>query len=255
VTIGAPACASRAESEPVASAQGAVSEDPPEVAHLRFIRGALSKVSLRTEQKQQIDQLVADAALRHAPVQQARQALHDAVASQVQAGAIDRAALKPASDVLLVAIEQSRPADRAAVVLLHDLLDPAQRGQFVDAVEAQFREHQHGHPHMQHARKWAADLNLTDAQRQQIQAAVRAKMSGGEAKEQWRAAREQGKKVLESFRQDQFALDAATFALGSDKIERGMGKVLDLAEAALPVLTPEQRAIAAQKIRTAHGGW
>jgi len=71
-------------------------------------------------------------------------------------------------------------------------------------------------------------------------------------KDQWRAAREQGKQMLESFRQDQFAPSADASLFGRDKIERGVGKMIDLAEVAVPLLTPEQRAMAAQKIRARH---
>src|SRR5262252_10064082 len=141
--LGTTACASRAEPDAATPAQAAVGAEAPEVAHVNLIRQALAKVSLRADQQQQIDQLAAQAAIRHAPIQQARQALAGALADQVQAGAVDRTALKPRLDALQLAIEQSRPADRVALLALHHLLDPAQRNQFVDALEAQFR----GRPH------------------------------------------------------------------------------------------------------------
>jgi hypothetical protein len=58
--------------------------------------------------------------------------------------------------------------------------------------------------------------------------------------------------MLESFRQDQFTPPAVAF--GPDKVERGVGRMIDFADAALPTLTAEQRAVAAQKIRTQKGG-
>jgi Spy/CpxP family protein refolding chaperone len=110
----------------------------------------------------------------------------------------------------------------------------------------------HDHPGMQHAKRWASDLNLTDQQRDQIRASIQAKFQGQRdaMREQFRTMREQGKKMLESFREDQFTPDPNAPIFGKDKLERGVGKMLDFAEAAVPVLTPEQRAIAAQKIRT-----
>jgi hypothetical protein len=247
--LGTTACASRAEPDAATPAQAAVGADAPEAAHLNLIRQALAKVALRADQKQQVDQLAAEAAARHAPIQQARQALANALADQVQAGAIDRTTLKPRLDALQQAVEQSRPADRAALVTLHNLLDSTQRNQFVDALEAQFRGRASEGRGMQ-MHKWASDLNLSEQQRQQLQAAMRTEFQGkgGGGRGEWRGQAEKGKKLFESFRQDQFTIDS-TFAVAPNRVERGATRFVDLAEAAVPILTPEQRAIAAQKLR------
>jgi Spy/CpxP family protein refolding chaperone len=255
LALGVSACASRADSEAASPAQAALTETAPETGHMHFVREALSKVNLRPDQKTQVDQMVADAQARHASIKQAHQALAGALADQVQAGTIDRAALQPKIDALTAAIEQSRPQDQAALARLHDLLDPAQRNQFVDAVESQFHGGEHHEKRGMMMRKWAQDLNLTDQQRDQIHAALRAKFQGEGGKdgmrEHWREARENGRRWLESFRQDQFN---PTLPVGQAKIGHGIGKIVDVAEAAVPILTPEQRAIAAQKLRTSPVG-
>jgi len=242
------------DAETAAAAQAGGSEDPPEVAHMRFIREALSKVTLRADQKAIVEQLGREADARHEPIRNARAALQAALADQVAAGKIDRAALKPQVDALLQAIDQSRAADRVALGRLHDVLDKTQRNQFVDAIEDQFHRGRPEHGGMR-AKRWAADLNLTDQQRDQIRASIQAKFQGDRdaMREQFHQMREQGKAMLESFRQDQFTPDANAPIFGKDKLERGVGKMIDLAEAAIPVLTLEQRAIAAQKIRTGFG--
>jgi Spy/CpxP family protein refolding chaperone len=253
------ACGSRPESDAAVAAQAGVTEDPPEVAHAGLIREAISKLTLRPDQQPQVEQLAKEAEARHDAIKQARLALRNALADQVQAGKVDRAALKPQMDALLAAIDQSRPADRAALMRLHDILDKNQRSQFVDAIEARFHGGGHeGHRGggFHHMQQWAADLNLTDQQRDQIRTALHDKFQGQreQMKEQWRTTREQGHQLLESFRQDQFTLDANSPQIfGRDKIERGIGKMLDLAETAVPLLTPEQRVIAAQKLRTQVG--
>jgi Spy/CpxP family protein refolding chaperone len=249
------ACGASTETEAATAAQVGGSEVPPEVSHMAMIRDALSKVSLRADQKTIVDQLGREAEARHEPIRKARTDLHAALADQVQTGKIDRAALKPQIDALLAAIDQSRAADRVALGRLHDILDKDQRGQFVDAVEANFKGRHHDHPGMHNARRWAADLNLTDQQRDQIRAAMQAKFEGQREamKGEWKAMRDRGHQLLESFRQDQFTLDPNAPIFGRDKVERGIGKMIDFAETALPYLTPEQRGIAAQKIRTAHG--
>jgi Spy/CpxP family protein refolding chaperone len=215
-----------------------------------FVREAIAKVSLRPDQRTLVEQLGREADARHEPIRAARTALQGALADQVAAGKIDRALLKPQIDALLQTIEQSRAADRVALGRLHDILDKDQRGQFVDAVEDGFKNRMHDRPGIQHAKRWAADLNLSDQQRDQIRAAIQARFQGQRdaMKEQMHTMREQGKKMLDSFRQDQFTPDATIF--GRDKLERGITRMIDFAETAVPILTPEQRQIAAQKIRT-----
>jgi Spy/CpxP family protein refolding chaperone len=229
---------------------GGMNEDPPEVAHTRFIREALSKVSLRADQKALVDQLGREAEARHEPIRVARVALQGAFADQVAAGKIDRAALKPQIDALTQAVDQSGAADRVALGRLHDILDKDQRNQFVDAVEDQFKSRMHGRPGMHHAKQWAADLNLSEQQRDQIRAALQARFQGQRdaMKEQMHSMRERGKQMLDSFRQDQFTPDPTL--LSRDRVERGIARMIDFAETALPMLTPDQRQIAAQKIRT-----
>jgi Spy/CpxP family protein refolding chaperone len=242
-------CASSAEGQAATAANVGMNE-PPEVSHVTFIREALSKVSLRPDQRTIVDQLGREAEARHEPIRAARAALQAALADQVAAGKIDRAALKPQIDALTQAIEQSRAVDRVAIGRLHDILDKDQRNQFVDAVEDQFKNRMHGRPGMHHAKQWAADLNLSDQQRDQIRASLQARFQGqrDSMKEQMHSMRERGKQMLDSFRQDQFTPDPNL--LSRDRIEHGVARMIDFAETALPVLTPEQRQIAAQKIRT-----
>jgi len=246
------ACSSGTEAGPALAAGQGVSEDPTEAAHWGLLREALDKVSLRADQKTEVDQMAAAAKARHEGVRAAHAALRGAIADQVLAGKIDRAALKPQIAALLAAVDQARPDDRAALVRLHDLLDSKQRGELVDAVESSFRSRMREHHGRGGPRQWAADLNLSDAQRDQIKVAMRDQFhQNGEAmREQWRGTHEQGRRLLLSFREEKFTLDGAAPLFGRDKIEHGIDRMLDLASVALPVLLPEQRTIAAQKIRT-----
>jgi Spy/CpxP family protein refolding chaperone len=253
VTAGAlalGACSGAEAGQGAASSAQAANEDPAGFAQLGLIREALDKVALRPDQKTEIEQMMAAAEARHEPVRAAHVALRSAIADQVVAGKVDRGALRPQIDSLLVAIDRARPDDRAALVRLHDLLDKGQREQLVGAVESSFRgrmKDRKGHgPH-----QWAADLNLSDQQRDQIRAAMRDQFhKGGDgAREHWRAAHEEGRRLLHSFREDKFTLDG-TVVFGRDRIEHGIDRMIELANTAVPILRPEQRAIAAQKLRT-----
>jgi len=242
------ACSGAEPGPAVAAGQGA-SEDAT-LAHLGVLREALDQVSLRPDQKAEVEQLTSAAKTRHEAARAAHVALRGAVADQVLTGKIDRAALKPQVEALLAAIDGARPDDRAALVRLHDLLDKAQREQLVTAVESSFRarmRERKGHG----IRQWADDLNLSDQQRDQIRAAMRDQFQhDGEGREHRQAAHERGRRLMQSFREDKFTLDGAAPLFGRDKAERRIDRMLDLAGAALPILRPEQRAIAAQKIRT-----
>jgi Spy/CpxP family protein refolding chaperone len=139
-------------------------------------------------------------------------------------------------------------------VRLHDILDKTQRGKLVDAIEARFGHHGDkmgkGPGHMM---KWGKDLNLTDQQRAQIRNAVvaRAVANKDAMRGQWREMRAEGKALLERFEQDTFTLDDGSLQmLGRARIEAGIDRVLGMAEIVLPILTPEQRNLAAAKIRT-----
>jgi Spy/CpxP family protein refolding chaperone len=180
--------------------------------------------------------------------------LRGAIADQILAGKIDRAALKPQLDAVVAASDAARPEDRAAIVRLHDVLDAGQRSELVSSIETSFRARREarkgGGP-----RQWAEDLNLTDAQRDQLRAVLREQFHReGEGARPWQAAHEEGRRLLHSFREEKFALDGQAPVFGRDRMERGIDRMLALAEAALPILKPEQRAIAAQKIREGRHG-
>ena len=80
------ACASSTEGEAATAAHVGMNEDPPEVAHMAFIREALAKVSLRPDQRAIVEQLGREAETRHEPIRAARVALQGALADQVAAG-------------------------------------------------------------------------------------------------------------------------------------------------------------------------
>jgi Spy/CpxP family protein refolding chaperone len=172
----------------------------------------------------------------------------------VQAGQIDRAALQPKIDALVATLQKLQPADRAAFEQLHALLTPDQRVAFVDALKARVGERLHAAVEKHPMKQWAEDLKLTDDQKAQIKAAMQqhfqamAKQHGPEERP-WEHAREQGEKVLSAFEQDRFVMDeVAPQKDVAQKVAKFSEHLLGMAEAAVPVLTPEQRAIAAQKI-------
>src|SRR5262245_57293193 len=69
------ACASNPEGEVASAAQVGIDQGPPEVAHMGFLRDALGKIALRSDQKGIVEQLLREADARHEPIPKARLAL------------------------------------------------------------------------------------------------------------------------------------------------------------------------------------
>jgi Spy/CpxP family protein refolding chaperone len=265
-----------AAQEQPASAESATTRAPvAQGAHgmVKLMGDAFGDVPLTPSQRAQIEQMASDAEARHAEAQAARKDLMLTLASQVEAGRIDRAALQPKIDAIAAAMQKAQPADRASLEQLHALLTPEQRAAFADALQSRF----HGGMKAMHAghdkhpmKEWADDLKLTDEQRAQLKTIFQqrfeaAREAGREAHHggdhPGAEAHERGAKLLAAFKQDRFVMDEVAPAADIREHAAKMADhVLGTAEAALPVLTPEQRALAAQKLREHadrpdHEGW
>ena len=226
----------------------------PVHGRVKRLAEALAQVPLRPEQRTEIEQLAAEAEVRQSASRAAHNAVMTALADQIEQGKIDRAALQPKIDVATAAFLQSRPKDHAAFERLHAILDPTQRSAFVDALEARAQE-QRAHGHTDRLDAWAADLKLTDAQRDQIHDALREqfmahKAEAMEGRGEWKKAHEHGKKMLEGFRAETFTM--ADFLPPADvatKADKMADHFVHVAEIVLPMLTAEQRSLAAAKLR------
>jgi len=220
---------------------------------LKLAGDALGDVPLTPSQRVAVEKLATDTEARHADAHAARRDLVLAVAAQVQAGQIDRAALQPKIDALVAGLQKAQPADRAAFEQLHAILTADQRTAFVDALQARIGERvgqvRDRHP----LKQWAEDLGLTDEQRSQIKDAMkeqRKASAGGHEGALWAEAKEHGAKVMGAFKQERFVMDEVSPAMDVAAKARKMSEhMLGVAQVALPVLTPQQRAIAAQKLR------
>lgn len=253
-------CGGSVAAEGPAATAGAGTKAPiATAAHgpVKFLGEALGDVPLRPDQRTQIEQLATEAESRHAAATQAHQDLALALADQVEKGSIDRAALQPKIDAAAAAFQQTRPADRAALEKLHAILDPAQRVAFVDALESRMHDRAHEfkglHGKMQ---EWATDLKLSDEQKDQIRASLKDQfMSHRDEHAEHRAQRkeghERGQKVFEAFKGDRFVMDEVAPPVdAAAKANKMADRMVGMAQAALPILTPEQRSLAAAKIRT-----
>lgn len=255
LAVPALGCGGSVASEPPQAADTATTKAPVAVsAHgpVKMFGEALGDVPLTAPQRTQIEQLASDAEARHADARAARKDLMTALATQVQGGQIDRAALQPKIDALVAALQKAQPGDRAAFEQLHAILGPQQRTAFVDSVKAHIGARA-GEMHEKHPMKqWADDLKLSDDQRAQIKSALMDRMKAAReasAGHDWKQAKHNGEAVMTAFEQDRFVMDEVSPPRDvKAQVAKMADHMLGLAEVALPVLTPEQRAIAAQKL-------
>ena len=272
MSVFAVACGGSVEHSPQTSASAATKAPIGTNTHgvVKLVGDALGEVPLRPEQRTEIEKLAAEAEARHAPMADGRKELMLAFADQVEKGSIDRAALQPKIDKVTSDFEKIRADDRAALAKLHGLLDAEQRNAFVDALETQMKARRG--EHRAHAmggfgklKQLADDLKLSDEQKSQIKDVMReahkegkeawkqhARARGGErgpGHAEWKGHRG-GKKALQAFREDKLDLDK----LAPPRDVKAVGRfanvqVTSTAEKVLPILTPEQRKIAADKLR------
>jgi Spy/CpxP family protein refolding chaperone len=251
-------CGGTATSEPPATAENAVTRAPvAQAAHgpVKLIGDAFGDVPLTASQRAAIEQMAIDAEARHADARAARKDLMVAIAAQIESGTIDRAALQPKVDAVAAAMQKAQPADRAALEQLHAMLNADQRSAFVDALESRIKGKM-GEAKDHHGMKqWAEDLQLSDAQRDQIKSAFQARMQAARDKGEhpWaemKGEHEHGKKVLEAFKGDRFVMDEVAPAVDVQaKAAKMSSRFLGMAETVLPILTPQQRTLAASKLR------
>jgi Spy/CpxP family protein refolding chaperone len=245
--------AQAASAEPTSRAPVAPNAHGP----LKIVGEALSDVPLTSAQRTRIDQLAAEADARHDDARGARKDLALALAAQVQAGHVDRAALQPQIDALAAALRKVQPADRVAIEQLHAVLVADQRVAFVDALEAHIGEHKEEWAEKHPLKQWATDLKLSEDQIAQIRTAMKGQFDphghgkdGGMGHHEHGDHPSRGAKILAAFKQDRFVMDEVLPPRDVSKdVARMSDRFLRLVEAVLPVLTPDQRTLAAQKMR------
>ena len=216
----------------------------------RMFERALEEVDLRPEQQKAVDELKTEAEARHKPVKEAKRELMNAVADQIEAGKIDRCALDQQIERVASAKAQAHPGDRAAFEKLPSILDKAQRAKFVDALKRSWERRQRAHEPTKLADKMARELGLTDEQKGKVQQILSALQEIGQALGVHEARDERWTRVLEAFKGDRFALDEVS--PGEDVAEMVKKKIdghLWAAEALIPVLNQDQRAVLAEKLR------
>ena len=216
----------------------------------RIFEQALADVELRPDQIKEVEAMKTEAKKRHEPVRAAKRELAEAVADQIEAGKIDRCALDTQIDKVASAKAQAHPGDRAAFEKLHSILDKDQRTKFVDLLKRGWERRQQAHDPTKLADKMARELGLTEEQKGKVQQILTGLQQISEALGTHEQHAEKWSKILEAFKGDRFVLDEIAPAEDvAAMMKRKMTGHLWAAEALIPVLTKDQRATLAEKLR------
>lgn len=278
VLAALPACGSASVEQPTASAaQGETTRAPLAVdgkGPMKVAVEAFADVPLRADQRSELEQIFQTWKTRHEPVRQARQAIMLAAADQIEAGSLDKAALAPKIDAAADAWTKAEPDDRAAIERVHALLTPDQRVALVDAISAKMEEHHKRHERvagegadkpMGPMKQWGDDLGLTDDQRSKLHEAMRSeiaahfagRINGTETEKPELAflkMKTRFDNALEAFKTDHFVMDEVMPREDAKaRAQKMSDHVLHFAEVAMPILTPDQRVLAAKKLRERAG--
>jgi Spy/CpxP family protein refolding chaperone len=246
--------------QPSATAADGTPDAPPGRGHGWFGQ-ALRLDSLTADQRASIERVLQAERAATTPVRQARARVLTTLALQVEAGALDPGQLAPQVESQEGAARAALPATRDAIQKIHDILTPAQRSELVDAIESHGPRHAHdGGAATTPLDHFGAKLGLTAAQKQQIasnlQAAREAHATAADPAApgggRWRTRRA----WLESFRSDSFRASSLSGDDAQAVMDRRRNRVEEVIQAAIPVLTPAQRAEVATHLRAraAHDG-
>jgi hypothetical protein len=241
-------CSMRTDAE-IAAAEGRTMQPiaTRSAGPLRLVGEAFADVPLDPEQRRAVAALLEDVGARHAAVGGAMREAAAELAAQIDAGKLDRAALRPEIDGIADAMSKSQPLDRAAIERLHAMLDIEQRQMLADALEERIEIAGEGLKPWNKWEMWKRELVLTDEQRDAIAHDVIARIG-------WTWGWEWGHEppahdLLDQFPDDDFVLDEVAPPVDLHAVvATRSARALDIVEAALPHLTPSQRKTAARLI-------
>jgi Spy/CpxP family protein refolding chaperone len=270
-----PAATTAPEAAPAAAPQAAAPAAPPADQHrpghghghgmaALFVE-SLTKVDLRPDQKAAVDAAIADLEKQGEAHGDAGKQLAGDIADGIAAGKIDHK--KTDADVknLVSAIDASKAGVQDAVNKIHKALDADQRKKLVEAMRAKGEEmrgksEQEGEDkaHEERLKMLSEGIGLTPEQTDKLKAKLKDVMKGHMAtmKTNMGAMQKHMKAIGDAFETDKFDAKKAGVGEHAGDMAKAMAKHrVQVVEAVLAVITPEQRAKFAEHVRShAEGG-
>ncbi len=209
---------------------------------------ALADVTLRADQRTMVDAIKKEAGLKHAAVKKTKKIVLETLAAQIGAGKFDRAAMQQSVDEMMLATMEEAKAHRIALDKLHALLDKTQRAQLATAIDARLTaDTDDKHAIREEMRRLVDVLKLTPDQRKKVASFF--KDQNKDDSEHGVQAKEREHKMLEAFKGDKYDADKVLpMSAVRSHAQQEVARLLSVVQHILPVLTPEQRAIAAEML-------
>jgi Spy/CpxP family protein refolding chaperone len=228
--------------------------------YLGFVLAAVETVGVDPDQQAGIDKIKADFRAKVEPVRMANGGVMKALADAVAAGSVEPDRLQPAIDGVSAAAGQLHAATADALNQLHALLRPEQRASLVDKIEAHWtiwKEANAGDQAADNARPdghivhLQQELGLTADQVEKTRANLAALPGVARGTFDAAAAEAHAKAFGTAFVADSFDAKTLTTAdPANTKIAAwGANRMIRFYQALTPVLTPDQRAKIADKLR------
>jgi hypothetical protein len=271
---GTPASPVAAEPAPVVAATAAANPHGgfgPHGGPMAAFFHAAHGLTLTASEQASLDTVEATLRADDDAIHTAMKAFHADLSASVKAGTLDTAKLGTDSAAVDRAVADQRTKQAAALVALHDLLDPTQRTALVAAVRARQAEHQArmeswkaegaGAQAWQQKRldKLTGELALDTTQQQQVaailaQAKDPSHAAGGELHRD--EMKQHNEALLMAFAADRLdtALAEPTVLQGKTAHEPMTGHMVSFVSQILPILRPDQRDKLASNMETTSRG-
>ncbi len=261
---------SSANTPPPATAAKASGDDQMTaglVEHHRFhhhggvtliIAMSLDTLGVSPEQKAAVGKIQTDLRSQMEPARSAEQKLVATLADGLAAGKLDTPSVESAVAQVTAAAATVHDASADALNELHAVLTPPERAALVNKVEAHWavwqtanaQEADPAKPEHDHLAMLAKDLGLTQDQVDKIRTSFSESMKGVPRLDPQEIATHL-RAFGDAFRSEKFDAKVLTTASGANSHLAGWGatRLAHLVEALGPVLTPDQRAKFAQRLR------
>ncbi len=221
-----------------------------------FIAMSLDTLGVSPEQRAAVEKVRAELDARMEPARAADQALLTALADGVAAGAIDATKVDAAVAQVASSVALVHDASTSALDALHEVLTPLQRATLMDKVESHWAVWQNANagdparPSASHLAELAKDLDLSPDQVDKIGVALGGGTAAAPPLDRQKVAAHL-KGFDDAFRGDKFEAKSLTTASDANAHVAGWGAahMAHFVETVSPLLTTEQRAALAERLR------
>jgi len=217
----------------------------PAAGHGARLRKLMDKLELRADQRARLESLAKDVEARLEPARKLRHGIALELVRELRAGKLDRPRLQALLQTVEAQHQAVRPVVLAALDNLHRTLTPVQRKKLVLALET--GRHRRGHHHgLSALRRATKQLGLSDEQLDRIQAVVKSGHGVGARLSRMLKLHDQLDAAKETFLSDAFEASKLEIVQQAPALIRErLAEMIGIGEQVLPLLTAEQRSLAA----------